>query len=50
MRFRYYVKILPGEFWFDTTFLCSKSTGAGMQALNSSVVIANNNKCESNLA
>ena len=50
MRFRYYVKILPGEFWFDTTFLCSKSTGAGMQAINSSVVIANNNISESNLA
>ena len=39
----YHVKVLPGEFWFGTTFLCSKSTGTGMQALNSSVVITNNN-------
>ena len=29
---------------------CSKSTGAGMQALNSSVLIANNNISKSNLA
>ena len=50
MRFRCYVKILPGEFWFGTTFLCSKSTVAGMQALNSSVLIANNNISKSNLA
>ena len=50
MQFRCYVKILPGEFWFGTTFLCSKSTGAGMRALNFSVLIANNNISKSNLA